>query len=118
MDFNNFLDPIMVGLANQIVDNIENAEAQVQNLGHVNPNLEIQDPFEVLSEEKFKKTYRLNKREARNLINLITPYLRAPQREYSINVDTKVLFVKVLIIHFLIVFTFFKTGPCYSTFLC
>jgi len=44
MDFNNFLDPIMIGLANQIVDNIENAEAQVQNLGHVNPNLEIQNP--------------------------------------------------------------------------
>lgn len=49
------------------------------------------NPFEDMGDTEFKKTYRLTKDVAENLIETLTPHMVAPTRISSMNIERKVL---------------------------
>ncbi|VEN38851.1 unnamed protein product [Callosobruchus maculatus] len=71
-----------------VVDNLQAAEEEAQQPAR--RFYKHEDPF-LLEEQKFKKMFRLSKQLARDLIGMLTDYLRQPTRASAISVELKVL---------------------------
>ncbi|XP_063920898.1 putative nuclease HARBI1 [Zophobas morio] len=85
------LDPLDLALFNQVMDDLDDAEEQVER-----PLRELQirhqvDPFEQLDENKFRKYFRVNKALARNIIETIRPFMQEASRSSAISIQHKVL---------------------------
>lgn len=66
------------------IEDLEAAENQ-----HPNVQRNPQNPF-TLSDTHFIKMFRLTKNLTRYLIDILTPYLRAPRRRTDLEISTKV----------------------------
>ncbi|KAK9679340.1 DDE superfamily endonuclease [Popillia japonica] len=69
---------------------IENQEVKAENARFQRKLYQYQNGFNI-SDRQFVKKFRLTKQLARNLIELVRPYVRDSTRESSISVETKVL---------------------------
>ncbi|KAK9687128.1 DDE superfamily endonuclease [Popillia japonica] len=69
---------------------IENQEVEEENTRFQRKLYQYQNGFNI-SDRQFVKNFRLTKQLARNLIELVRPYVRHSTRESSISVETKVL---------------------------
>ncbi|VEN38852.1 unnamed protein product [Callosobruchus maculatus] len=69
-----------------VVDNLQAAEEEAQQPAR--RFYKHEDPF-LLEEQKFKKMFRLSKQLARDLIGMLTDYLRQPTRASAISVELK-----------------------------
>ena len=88
------LDPFDLALFNQVMDDLDDADEQVER-----PLRELQirhqvDSFEQLDENKFRKYFRVNKALARNIIETIRPFMQEASRSSAISIQHK---VKILI---------------------
>lgn len=70
-----------------IINDIEDAEDQAQEPIR---RFYQQEPSFELSETKFIKLFRLSKELARNLIQMVTPFMEAPTRASALSIQTKV----------------------------
>lgn len=75
-------------VAIQILNDLEDAEDQVENAGG-RRNYEKKDPF-ILPDKQFVSMFRLNKELVRYVITILTPLLINPSRRSALTVQTKV----------------------------
>lgn len=71
-----------------IIHLLENVDIPRRLRFHIRDN-----PFEELTDQEFIRLFRLNKRAARNLLNIVEPHLIPPTRISAMDAITKVIII-------------------------